>query len=48
MHREGAHGLVGIRERAHMLGGVLHIGKSPRVGGRIAVRLPLQPGRVTA
>jgi two-component system sensor histidine kinase UhpB len=48
MHREGAHGLVGIRERAHMLGGVLHIGKSPRGGGRIAVRLPLQPGRVTA
>jgi two-component system sensor histidine kinase UhpB len=48
MHREGAHGLVGIRERAHMLGGVLQIGKSPRGGGRIAVRLPLQPGRGTA
>jgi two-component system, NarL family, sensor histidine kinase UhpB len=41
MYREGAHGLVGMRERAHMLGGELEIGNSPHGGGRVVVRLPL-------
>lgn len=39
MHREGSHGLVGIRERAHMLGGQLTISGPP--GGGLTVRLPL-------
>lgn len=42
MHRAGSHGLVGMRERCHMLGGELQIGASPLKGSRIAVRLPLQ------
>ena len=40
--REGSHGLMGIRERALMLGGELTIGNSPRGGGRVTVRLPLR------
>jgi PAS domain S-box-containing protein len=42
MFREGSHGLMGIRERALMLGGELTIGNSPRGGGRVTVRLPLR------
>jgi hypothetical protein len=42
IYREGSHGLMGIRERAFMLGGSLDIGDSPRGGGRLTVRLPLQ------
>jgi PAS domain S-box-containing protein len=42
MFREGSHGLLGIRERALMLGGELEIGNSPRGGGRVTVRLPLR------
>lgn len=41
MHREGSHGLMGIRERAYMLGGHLEIGNTRAGGGRITVRLPL-------
>lgn len=41
MYREGSHGLMGIRERAYMLGGQLEIGNAPKGGGQIAVRLPL-------
>lgn len=41
MLREGSHGLVGIRERAYMLGGHLEIGNASKGGGRIQVRLPL-------
>ena len=41
MFREGSHGLMGIRERALMLGGELEIGNSPGGGGRVTVRLPL-------
>lgn len=41
MHREGSHGLMGIRERARLLGGHLEIGNAPGGGGRIAVRLPM-------
>jgi signal transduction histidine kinase len=42
MFREGSHGLLGIRERALMLGGELEVGNSPRGGGRVTVRLPLR------
>jgi len=41
MHREGTHGLMGIRERARILGGQLEIGNAPGGGGRIAVRMPM-------
>ena len=41
MYREGSHGLMGMRERALMLGGQLAIGRSPGGGGRVSVRLPL-------
>jgi two-component system sensor histidine kinase UhpB len=43
MYQEGSHGLMGIRERAYMLGGHLEIGNSRGGGGRITVRLPLRP-----
>ncbi len=46
MFREGSHGLLGIRERALMLGGELEVGNSPRGGGRVTVRLPLRPAAV--
>jgi PAS domain S-box-containing protein len=42
MYREGSHGLMGIRERAYMLGGELEIGNARGGGGRITVRLPLR------
>jgi two-component system, NarL family, sensor histidine kinase UhpB len=42
MYREGSHGLMGIRERAYMLGGELQIGNARGGGGRITVRLPLR------
>jgi signal transduction histidine kinase len=42
IHREGSFGLVGMRERALMLGGQLVIGSSPSGGGRVSVRLPLR------
>ncbi len=41
MHREGSFGLMGMRERALVLGGQLSIGKSPAGGARVGVRLPL-------
>ncbi|HSI58139.1 MAG TPA: sensor histidine kinase [Ideonella sp.] len=43
MRREGSHGLMGMRERAHMLGGSLEIGSAETGGGRIRVCLPLEP-----
>jgi PAS domain S-box-containing protein len=42
VHREGSFGLMGMRERALMLGGRLVIGSSPSGGGRVSVRLPLR------
>ena len=48
MHQEGSHGLMGIRERAYMLGGKLEISESPKGGGRIDVRLPIGPSRSAA
>ena len=44
MRQEGRYGLLGIRERAIMLGGRLELDNPPGGGGRITVRLPLQPG----
>ena len=40
MFNVGSHGLMGIRERAYMLGGTLEIGNAAGGGGRIVVRLP--------
>ena len=40
--KEGSLGLIGIRERAFMLGGTLDIDNPPGGGGRLTVRLPLQ------
>ena len=39
--RVGSHGLLGIRERVHMLGGTVEIGNGANGGARIAIRLPL-------
>ena len=41
--REGRYGLLGMRERALGLGGRLTVDNAPGGGGRITVRLPLQP-----
>jgi two-component system, NarL family, sensor histidine kinase UhpB len=41
--REGSHGLMGIRERAHMLGGTLKLDEAPGGGCRITIHLPLSP-----
>jgi two-component system, NarL family, sensor histidine kinase UhpB len=41
--RRGAVGLIGLRERAHMLGGEVTIGPRPGGGTRVSVRLPIQP-----
>jgi PAS domain S-box-containing protein len=43
VHPEGRYGLLGIRERAYMLGGRLEVDNPPGGGGRLTVRLPLQP-----
>lgn len=45
MHREGSHGLMGLRERALMLGGELEVGNLPGGGACITVRLPLRVGQ---
>lgn len=39
--REGSFGLMGIRERAYMLGGHLEVDNPPGGGGRITVHLPI-------
>ena len=41
MQKEGSFGLMGIRERAFMLGGRMEIDNPPGGGGRLTVRLPL-------
>ena len=43
LHQEGRFGLLGIRERAIMLGGRLDVDNPPGGGGRIVVHLPLKP-----
>lgn len=40
--KEGSFGLIGIRERAYLLGGTLDVDNPPGGGGRITVRLPLR------
>jgi PAS domain S-box-containing protein len=55
--KEGSLGLIGLRERAYLLGGSIDIDNPPGGGGRITVRLPLatrsaeaaqpEPSRVT-
>lgn len=42
MRQEGRYGLLGMRERALMLGGRLEVDNPPGGGGRITVRLPLK------
>ena len=44
MRQEGRFGLLGIRERALMLGGRLEVDNPGGGGGRITVHLPLKPG----
>jgi len=43
MQREGSFGLLGMRERAAMLGGLMEYGNAPGRGARLRVRLPLGP-----
>lgn len=43
-HRSGSHGLLGIRERAYMLGGHLATSNAPAGGARVTVCLPLRSG----
>jgi signal transduction histidine kinase len=38
----GGHGLVGMRERAALYGGVLHAGRDPEGGFTVAARLPIE------
>ncbi len=45
VHRAGSHGLLGIRERAYMLGGHLETANAPAGGARVTVRLPLRAAR---
>jgi signal transduction histidine kinase len=40
-HRDGRLGLLGIRERAELLGGSLTIESSPGQGASLFIRLPL-------
>jgi PAS domain S-box-containing protein len=40
--KEGSYGLMGIRERALMLGGWMEVDNPPGGGGRVTVRLPLE------
>jgi two-component system, NarL family, sensor histidine kinase UhpB len=44
LQRAGSFGLMGLRERAHMLGGQIEIGRRPRGGTRLTVRVPSHPG----
>jgi PAS domain S-box-containing protein len=48
MAREGRYGLLGLRERALMLGGRLEIDNPAGGGGRVVVHLPLKPGASAA
>jgi PAS domain S-box-containing protein len=43
LQREGSYGLLGMRERAHMLGGRLMLDTPAGRGGRVTVHLPLMP-----
>jgi PAS domain S-box-containing protein len=41
MQKEGSFGLMGIRERAFMLGGQMEVDNPPGGGGRLTIRLPM-------
>jgi two-component system, NarL family, sensor histidine kinase UhpB len=43
LQRAGSFGLLGLRERAHMLGGEVEVGARQERGTRLQVRLPMQP-----
>ncbi len=43
LRRPGSFGLMGLRERAHLLGGEITIAPRPGGGTRLEVRLPSQP-----
>ncbi len=43
LQRAGSFGLVGLRERAHMLGGTIEIDSRPGAGTRLTVHLPPHP-----
>jgi signal transduction histidine kinase len=45
LEREGSFGLMGLRERALMLGGRMEVGNVPGSGGRVTITLPLHPAR---
>jgi PAS domain S-box-containing protein len=45
LEREGSFGLLGLRERALMLGGRMEVGNAPGSGGRVTVTLPLHHAR---
>jgi PAS domain S-box-containing protein len=44
--KPGSYGLMGLRERAYLLGGEVSIASEPTRGTTIAVRIPLEPGAV--
>lgn len=48
IYRPDAHGLIGIDERATMLGGRLEVGTAAGVGARLTVTLPLAAAPLTA
>jgi signal transduction histidine kinase len=43
LQRSGSFGLLGLRERAHMLGGEVEVNPQPGGGTRLSVRVPAQP-----
>ncbi len=45
LHHEGRFGLIGLNERARLLGGELHIESAPGAGATLRVRIPLEQAR---
>jgi two-component system sensor histidine kinase UhpB len=43
LQRAGSYGLMGLRERAHMLGGRIAVAARPGGGTRLSVHVPAQP-----
>ena len=40
----GGHGIIGMRERVSLLGGVFNAGPLPGYGFRVSARIPLRAG----